>query len=134
MTPKNLWIDNILIGIKCLSDPINGFNDYKWNNLYKYYENFLDYIYTWLYDDVNWINFMDKYAIKFNIGINTVEQLKELHILLDAFFQISNELSDFEVIRRPEWNIMIPVAQECIRLLKKEQEKGDIVLSDEDLN
>ncbi|WP_243018575.1 MULTISPECIES: hypothetical protein [Candidatus Cardinium] len=136
MTPKYLWISNILVGVEPLSDPIHEFSKYQWNNLYQYYTNFLDYIGTSLYDEVDWINFLDYYARKLNFYEESIEKLRELNVVLDPFYEKCFELSDFEVIRYPEWDTMIPIAKECVRLLEKEKEKGDgdMVLSDEDFD
>ena len=66
----------------------------------------------------------------------TIEKLQELNSILDPFYKECSELSDFEVIRRPEWDVMIPVAKECVHLLEQEKKRGnpDMVLSDEYLN
>lgn len=132
MMPKSLWISNILVGVVPLSNPIHEFSKYQWNNLYQYYTNFLDYIGVSLYDDVDWMNFADNYAHKLNFYELTIGKLIELHLLVDPFYKECHMLSDFEVIRRPEWDAMIPIAKACVRLLEKEKEKGDgdIVLSD----
>lgn len=132
---KELWIDNILVGVEPLSNPINGLARYMHNRLCDYYANFLDYIGVSLYDNVDWINFLDHYARKYNFYYLTIENLRGLNTLLEPFYEQCFELSDFEVIRRPEWDAMIPIAKECVRLLEKEKEKGDgdMVLSDEDM-
>ncbi|WP_243018176.1 MULTISPECIES: hypothetical protein [Candidatus Cardinium] len=124
------------MGVEPLSDPIHEFSKYQWNNLYQYYTNFLDYIGTSLYDKVDWINFLDHYARKLNFYEVSIEKLRELNVVLDPFYEKCFDLSDFEVIRRPEWDTMIPIAKECVRLLEKEKEKGDgdMVLSDKDFD
>lgn len=136
MTSKNLWMDNILMGIEPLSDPIQGFSCYIYDGLIKHYKNFLDYIGTWLYDNVDLEDFINKYARGFDLYQTTINELQELHLLLAPFYQECSELSDFEVIRRPEWDVMIPIAKKCVRLLEQEKKRGDpdMVLSDEYLD
>lgn len=132
-TPKNLWIDNILVGVEPLSDPIREFSKYARGGLSPYYNNFIDYVGVSLYDNADFEDFIKKYARKFDFYKITIEKLQELHVLLDSFYDQCFDLYDFEVIRRTEWDVMMPVAKECIRLLEQEKKKGDMVLSDEDM-
>ncbi len=133
--PKNLWIDNILVGVEPLSDPMQEFSKYQWNNLYQYYSNFLDYICESLYEDAFLEILIQSCVRKFDFYQITIEKLETLHLLVEPFYKACSRLTDFEIIRRPEWDIIAPLGKECVRLFEQEKKKEntDQVLTDKDM-
>lgn len=127
MISKKTWINLIIQELETLCDLPAGFQRYEFDKLYNYYTNFLEYVATALYDDVNFEDFVEKYVFEYKIDTSTVKKLQKLSNILTSFLEASGDLSDFEVIRCKEWDRLTPLAQECYNALKKihDQESGD---------
>ena len=123
--PPNRWLDNILLALRNFSDPSQGVIDYEFGHMYRYYSNYIDFAGMQL-EDFLFYEFLDEgYAIKYGLPENLVLRLKKLRILVDQLFNVSikDKLSDFEVIRRKEWDDIMPLAKGCYEDLCKVREK-----------
>lgn len=114
MIDNNVWIDNIKLGLESLANPAKGFIDYEFSRLYTMYRNFLQSIITYLYDDMELDIFLDKCSKEYIISEVTLTKLRQIDKLLNQFFEEAKELTDFELIRREEWDTIIPLAQSCL--------------------
>jgi hypothetical protein len=117
MMENSVWIENIKVGLMPLADPPQGFINYEFNKLYTMYRNFLQSIVVYLYDDMDLDDFLDKCGKEHIISKSAFEKLKQLDKVLNDFFEQAKELTEFELIRRKEWDIIIPLAQSCLNEL-----------------
>ena len=123
MIAKKTWINLILQELVILCDLATGFQRYEFERLYNYYTNFLEYVATALYDDVNFEDFIEKYIFEYKIDPATVKKLQKFSTKLTGFLDAAGELRDFDVIRRKEWDELAPLAQECHNALKAIHDK-----------
>ena len=120
--PK-LWLENMLMAIKNFCYAEDGFATYENSRLYTMYTNYLDYAYMCL-DDMSFFEFIeDGHAPHYGVSTLIINRLLIFRDKLDAFFQSSGELSDFEVIRCKEWDEIISLAKECYEDLHKIYDK-----------
>ncbi len=120
MVTNRVWIENIIVGLKDIADPIQGFINYQFAKLYTMYRSFFEHIMVYLYDDMIVEEFLDHCKAEQIISKKSFESLQSLDILLNKFFDEAKELTDFEVIRRPEWDQITPEAKKCIEYLEKD--------------
>lgn len=121
--PPKLWFENILLAIKNFYHSAAGFAVYENGRLYTMYTNYLDYAYMFL-DDMLFHEFIkNNRALIYGVPRRLFNLLIAFNNKVEAFFQLSGELSDFEVIRYKEWDEIMPLAKECYEGLKKIYDK-----------
>ena len=121
--PRRLWFSNMLLAIDSFAQVGKGFAIYEDNRMYAMYSNYLDYAYMYL-DDMSFYEFIEgDYALLHGVSPSLLNLLFAFREKVEAFFESSGELRDFEVIRRKEWDEIIPLAQECYKGLKELYDK-----------
>ncbi len=117
--PPKRWVENILLPFKKILDPSSGFLKYEFGKMYTMYQNYLEFSCTQLEDFLFYEFLDDGYALKYGVPKPLIKKLENFRTLTDKFYDDAKELSDFEVIRRKEWDEIIPLAQECYDGLKE---------------
>ncbi len=128
MIATSIWIRNIKVGIKDLAYPVGSFKNYEFSQLYTMYSNFLQAIMVYLYDDMRLDDFLHHCQAEEMISAEALDGFKQLDVSLSAFFEKAKELTDFEVIRRPEWGAIAPLAQACLEALESRYTKRPVVV------
>ena len=116
---------NILCALECFSSPSTTFMQYEFCKMYAIHRNYLESSCKFL-ESVDFGNFLETHALQYKLPMPIFEKLKDIKKLSDVFYNTARELGDFDVVRRKEWDELIPLAQECYVALEKIYIKGTI--------
>jgi len=113
MMDKITWIEMLVGAIDMFNNPKKEFSKYEYSTLIKFYNNYLEYASTFLYEDADFDAFIEEYAERFSIPKPVIEKLDSLRKQIDKFYEDCKNLDDFTLIRRKEWEVIIPLAKAC---------------------
>ena len=111
----------LIFELKKLAFPSKGFANYQ-NGGYYFYTNFLEYMYSSLYDNYSLdIRIEDGTFKKWGATEQTIAQLKKFALLLDEFDARHDEISyDFTLLRDKYWHAFSAEAKKCVQLLERD--------------
>lgn len=111
-------IDLLITGLSLFSDPGKEFcARYEFGTMYSFYRNYLEYACVFLYEDAFFEEFINDHAKNLGVRNAIIGKLKKLNAILSKFYDDCRELGDFDLIRRDEWNEIIPLAKACLEEL-----------------
>jgi len=115
----------IISGTEEFSNSLEGFSLYETQNMSKYYNNYLECIFIYLYEDCL-LEDIKQYQKLFSISDSLLEKLILLRKMLYKFYKECQNLDDFSLLKRKEWKEIVPLAEECLKRLKKMKEANKI--------
>ena len=112
-------INSLDYGISLLSNIEKEFTRYENGKLISFYNNYLDYCITTIFDDGCLDEFIKEYCDQHHFLKGIQSKLFLLSNKLDEFYEECKDMDDFTLLRRPEWEEIIPLAKECSEELNK---------------
>jgi hypothetical protein len=115
------FLQSVLLAINKIANPAQGFTQYINQSGYKYYYNFIEYVFTLLIEDYCIDDKVkDGTFEKWGLSKETIELLAKFSEHLDKYYDKTEKSDDFTLFRDNYWDIFTPEAKKCVEALERD--------------
>ena len=118
--------ETLIINMELFTDPCTGFLNYKFNKMYTFYRNYLEYSSTALLELSNFTVFAIEEDL-FGLQESTKEEIQAFANELDKFYEKHKESNDFTLLQDSYWQAIIKKARKTLVVFKEGLKKNGIL-------
>ncbi len=119
MTDEELIAQSLIKEMNLLLSPGVGFNEYTHDEMYRYYENYLEFVVMLILED----SLLAYHTIDndlFNLAEESKNKIQEFIEDLEQFYNRNEQKGDFTVLRDPYWEVIIRKTRETLAIFKED--------------